>query len=75
MPNTPKIHCRVAVIVLPLLILAVTVLGIDGGGNTLPGPPLPFGMIKTGPDMDSGIDDWNAGNRVELFTSLQVRLA
>ncbi len=25
-------------------------LGVDGGGNTLPGPYLPFGMVRVGPD-------------------------
>jgi predicted alpha-1,2-mannosidase len=34
-------------------------LGNDGGGNTFPGPSLPFGMIKPGPDM--GANDGNAG--------------
>ena len=36
-------------------------LGVDGGGNTFPGPTLPFGMIKPGPDIESGGNDWNAG--------------
>ncbi len=36
-------------------------LGVDNGGNTFPGPTLPFGMAKPGPDMDVGINDWNAG--------------
>jgi len=35
-------------------------LGADGGGNTFPGPSLPFGMIKPGPDMQAE-NDWNAG--------------
>ena len=35
-------------------------LGADGGGNTFPGPSLPFGMIKPGPDMQAA-SDWNAG--------------
>ncbi|MDZ7724986.1 MAG: GH92 family glycosyl hydrolase [candidate division KSB1 bacterium] len=26
-------------------------LGVDGGGNVLPGPCLPFGMIRVGPDV------------------------
>ena len=34
-------------------------LGTDGGGNTFPGPSLPFGMIKPGPDM--GNNTGNAG--------------
>jgi predicted alpha-1,2-mannosidase len=36
-------------------------LGVDKDGNTFPGPALPFGMVKPGPDMDVGINDWNAG--------------
>jgi predicted alpha-1,2-mannosidase len=36
-------------------------LGVDGGGNTFPGPSLPFGMVKPGPDMDIGANDANAG--------------
>ena len=36
-------------------------LGVDKGGNTSPGPTLPFGMAKPGPDMDVGINNWNAG--------------
>ena len=36
-------------------------LGVDGGGNTFPGPTTPFGMAKPGPDMDVGVDDANAG--------------
>ncbi|MGH9617674.1 MAG: hypothetical protein ACRD28_13120 [Acidobacteriaceae bacterium] len=34
-------------------------LGIDGGGNTIPGPSLPFGMIKPGPDV--GASQANSG--------------
>src|SRR5579863_7177652 len=36
-------------------------LGADGGGNVFPGPSMPFGMIKPGPDMDVGENDPNAG--------------
>jgi predicted alpha-1,2-mannosidase len=36
-------------------------LGADGGGNVFPGPALPFGMIKPGPDMDTGENSPNAG--------------
>jgi predicted alpha-1,2-mannosidase len=36
-------------------------LGADGGGNVFPGPSLPFGMIKPGPDMDTGENSPNAG--------------
>lgn len=37
-------------------------LGAAGGGNVFPGPVLPFGEIKPGPDMDRGAgQDANAG--------------
>jgi predicted alpha-1,2-mannosidase len=36
-------------------------LGADGGGNVFPGPSMPFGMIKPGPDMAAGNSDTNAG--------------
>lgn len=36
-------------------------LGVDGGGNTFPGPTMPFGMVKPGPDMSVGANDENAG--------------
>ncbi len=36
-------------------------LGADAGGNVFPGPALPFGMIKPGPDMIQGENDPNAG--------------
>jgi predicted alpha-1,2-mannosidase len=36
-------------------------LGVDGGGNVFPGPVVPFGMIKPGPDMTFGERDYNAG--------------
>ncbi len=34
-------------------------IGIDGGGNVIPGPSMPFGMVKPGPD--TGYNDKNAG--------------
>ena len=34
-------------------------LGTEGGGNTIPGPSLPFGMIKPGPDV--GANQANSG--------------
>ena len=36
-------------------------LGADGGGNVFPGPSMPFGMIKPGPDMAAENSDPNAG--------------
>ncbi len=34
-------------------------IGIAAGGNTVPGPSLPFGMVKPGPDI--GANDTNSG--------------
>jgi len=34
-------------------------IGTEGGGNVFPGPCVPFGMVKAGPDC--GKKDWNAG--------------
>lgn len=34
-------------------------IGVTGGGNVFPGPCVPFGMVKAGPDC--GRKDWNAG--------------
>lgn len=31
-------------------------IGVDGGGNVFPGPCVPFGMVKVGPDC--GGKDW-----------------
>jgi predicted alpha-1,2-mannosidase len=36
-------------------------LGTAGGGNVFPGPVVPFGMVKPGPDMTFGARDYNAG--------------
>ncbi|HVJ09051.1 MAG TPA: GH92 family glycosyl hydrolase [Acidisarcina sp.] len=36
-------------------------LGVDGGGNTFPGPTMPFGMAKPGPDMGGRGNGANAG--------------
>ncbi len=36
-------------------------LGADGGGNVFPGPVVPFGMAKPGPDMESKDYGPNAG--------------
>ncbi len=51
----PVLHAQFASSVDPLL-------GVSGGGNVFPGPVVPFGMIKPGPDMvPSGENDPNAG--------------
>ena len=52
-------------------------LGASGGGNVFPGPVLPFGMIKPGPDMvPPGEDDpnagWNANGDIRGFSQTHV---
>jgi len=68
-----KLPVRLAVALLPVLFLAPLshgqfarlvdpLLGVSGGGNVFPGPAVPFGMIKPGPDMVSPTEnDPNAG--------------
>ena len=57
-----KLPVRLAALFLPVLLLASLshgqyapsvdpLLGASGGGNVFPGPVVPFGMIKPGPDM------------------------
>ena len=29
-------------------------IGLDNGGNVIPGPSLPFGLVKLGPDCEGG---------------------
>lgn len=49
-------------------------IGVDGGGNVFPGPCVPFGMVKVGPDC--GDKDWNAGwdreGNVHGFSNVHV---
>jgi predicted alpha-1,2-mannosidase len=52
-------------------------LGASGGGNVFPGPTVPFGMIKPGPDVvPSGEYDfnagWNADNDIRGFSQTHV---
>lgn len=49
-------------------------LGIEGGGNTLPGPSLPFGMIKPGPDVGSNQANsgWEPTGRINGFSQTHV---
>jgi predicted alpha-1,2-mannosidase len=52
-------------------------LGVAGGGNVFPGPVLPFGMIKPGPDMaaSSGHDanaGWNQKDDIRGFSQTHV---
>jgi predicted alpha-1,2-mannosidase len=68
-----KLAVRIAAAFLPVLLLVPfahgqfaslvdPMLGVSGGGNVFPGPTVPFGMIKPGPDMaPRGMNDPNAG--------------
>ena len=52
-------------------------LGVAGGGNVFPGPVVPFGMIKPGPDMvaPEGHDanaGWNANGDICGFSQTHV---
>jgi predicted alpha-1,2-mannosidase len=49
-------------------------LGVDGGGNTFPGPSLPFGMIKPGPDVgdNQGNAGWEAEGNINGFSQTHV---
>lgn len=49
-------------------------IGIDGGGNTIPGPSLPFGMIKPGPDMgsDQANSGWEPKGKINGFSQTHV---
>ncbi len=68
--QTPAGAARFAQFVDPLL-------GASGGGNVFPGPVVPFGMIKPGPDMkaDMGHDPnagWNATSDIRGFSQTHV---
>jgi predicted alpha-1,2-mannosidase len=52
-------------------------LGVAGGGNVFPGPVIPFGMIKPGPDMtaETGHDanaGWNTDGDIRGFSQTHV---
>lgn len=49
-------------------------LGVDGGGNVFPGPTLPFGMAKPGPDYgdNEGNAGWKATGNLNGFSQLHV---
>ena len=49
-------------------------LGIQGGGNTLPGPSLPFGMLKPGPDVGSNEANagWEPTGKINGFSQTHV---
>ena len=52
-------------------------LGASGGGNVFPGPAVPFGMIKPGPDMVAADKNdpnagWNADGDIRGFSQTHV---
>ncbi|HEX4031520.1 MAG TPA: GH92 family glycosyl hydrolase [Terracidiphilus sp.] len=52
-------------------------LGAAGGGNVFPGPVIPFGMIKPGPDMENGAGrdanaGWNESGDIRGFSQTHV---
>src|ERR1035437_8194670 len=52
-------------------------LGASGGGNVFPGPAVPFGMIKPGPDMVAADENdpssgWNADGDIRGFSQTHV---
>src|ERR1039457_4216405 len=83
-----KLPDRVAALFLPCLLLASMIhgqvaryvdpmLGVAGGGNVFPGPVVPFGMIKPGPDMVAleGHDanaGWNVEGDIRGFSQTHV---
>ena len=48
--------------------------GIDGGGNTIPGPSVPFGMVKPGPDVGANDQNsgWSADGDINGFSQIHV---
>jgi predicted alpha-1,2-mannosidase len=49
-------------------------LGTDGGGNTIPGPSMPFGMIKPGPDdgRNESNSGWEPKGKINGFSQTHV---
>jgi predicted alpha-1,2-mannosidase len=49
-------------------------LGIEGGGNTIPGPSLPFGMIKPGPEVGANQSNsgWEPTGNINGFSQTHV---
>jgi predicted alpha-1,2-mannosidase len=83
-----KLPVQLAALFLPVLFFAPLshgqyarsvdpLLGASGGGNVFPGPVVPFGMIKPGPDMvaPEGRDPnagWNAEGDIRGFSQTHV---
>ena len=51
-----------------------TFIGIDNGGDTIPGPSLPFGMVKPGPDTGTNEEDsgWGPKGAINGFSQTHV---
>ena len=48
-------------------------IGLDGNGNVFPGPTLPFGVVKLGPDTDqNGNAGYTSSGRILGFSHLHV---
>lgn len=48
-------------------------IGVDHGGNVFPGPTLPFGMVKPGPDTDqNGNAGYTAEGKIVGFSQLHT---
>lgn len=48
-------------------------IGVDGNGNVFPGPTLPFGMVKLGPDTDqNGNAGYTSAGKILGFSHLHV---
>ena len=83
-----KLILRLSAAFLPVLLLAPAahgqfahdvdpMLGVSGGGNVFPGPVVPFGMIKPGPDMVAPVGHdanagWNATGDIRGFSQTHV---
>ncbi len=83
-----KLFARLALILLPVLLPGTVahgqfasqvdpLLGVSGGGSVFPGPAVPFGIIKPGPDMVAldGNDanaGWNEGGNILGFSQTHV---
>ena len=48
-------------------------IGLDNGGNVIPGPCLPFGMVKLGPDCVAGSNSgYISGGKIKGFSHTHV---
>jgi predicted alpha-1,2-mannosidase len=48
-------------------------IGLDNGGNVIPGPSLPFGLVKLGPDSEGGSNSgYISGEKIKGFSHTHV---